>query len=174
MTEKHSHWITSRKVHTCRSSIQNSQEHMQGRQVHAWHESSLPYSTGISESLCELSPIYRYWASHALAAWIRVPLYAYKKGRFDLLLKCLASEALYLAFVSLTAWANFVAALWLLIIPFVITSLALMFGNWWVKHLIVAAMIAFILWAEHVDTLEIYIYLDLNVENDDWHANFEV
>lgn len=57
-------------------------------------------------------------------------MYAYRKGRLDLLLKCLLSEALYLAVVGVCVWANPVAAVWLLVVPYLVTSLALMFGNW--------------------------------------------
>ena len=59
-----------------------------------------------------------------------VPLYAYKKKRMELFWECLVGEALYLGLVGLAVWATPVTAIWVLIVPFFITSLALMFGNW--------------------------------------------
>ena len=72
----------------------------------------------------------RYWAKHTFGAWFHVPLYAYRKGRRDLLLECLAGELLYLLALALISWKNPVAAIWLLLLPFLLTSVAIMFGNW--------------------------------------------
>lgn len=72
----------------------------------------------------------RYWARHTIRAWISVPLYAHSKGRQDLMLECLAGELLYLASLAFVCWRNPVAALWVFIVPFLLTSFAIMFGNW--------------------------------------------
>ena len=61
---------------------------------------------------------------------MEVPAYACRAQRWQLLAQCLATEAAYLAAVGLLASRNLVAALWVFIIPYLLTSLALMFGNW--------------------------------------------
>ena len=73
----------------------------------------------------------RYWARHACAAWLEVPWYACRARRWQLLAQCLATEAGYLTAIWLLARWNAVAALWVFTIPYLLTSLALMFGNWW-------------------------------------------
>ena len=74
----------------------------------------------------------RYWARHACAAWLEVPWYACRAQRWQLLAQCLATEAGCLAAVWLLASWSAAAALWVFIVPYLLTSLALMFGNWWV------------------------------------------
>ena len=98
-----------------------------GRHCHK----ALLHALGWRELNCSDFLPYRYWAKHSLGAWIAVPLYAYRKQRYALLWECLLSESTYLGIVGLTSHTNPVAALWLLILPYFITSLALMFGNWW-------------------------------------------
>ena len=72
----------------------------------------------------------RYWARHAIGAWIAVPAYAFTCKRWDLLWECLAGEVSYFAAAALIARSAPVAALWLLLVPYVVTSFAIMFGNW--------------------------------------------
>ena len=66
---------------------------------------------------------------------MEVPAYACRAQRWQLLAQCLATEAAYLAAVGLLASRNLVAALWVFVIPYLLTSLALMFGNWCVLRL---------------------------------------
>ena len=71
-----------------------------------------------------------YWARHALAAWLEVPWHAVRRGRWRLATGCLATEGAYLAAAAAAARAAPVAALWALALPYAVSSLALMFGNW--------------------------------------------
>lgn len=71
-----------------------------------------------------------YWARHVLAAWVEVPMYALKIGRISLLAECLAMEASYMLAVCLLWHFNSVATLWVFVVPYLLSSLALMFGNW--------------------------------------------
>ena len=64
------------------------------------------------------------------AAWVEVPLYACRRRRWALLGQCLATEGAYLAAACLLWRWNAVATLWVLALPYLVSSLALMFGNW--------------------------------------------
>ncbi|KAL4425429.1 hypothetical protein ABPG75_009445 [Micractinium tetrahymenae] len=72
----------------------------------------------------------RYWLRFALAAWLEVPLRCARYRRWGLLAASMAAEAAYFA-MGAAAWrANPRAALWVLVLPYWLSSLALMFGNW--------------------------------------------
>ena len=72
----------------------------------------------------------RYWLRHAVGAWVELLVYAARRKRWRLLAQCMMTEALYIAAVrALWLWRP-VPTLWVLVIPYLLTSLALMFGNW--------------------------------------------
>jgi hypothetical protein len=72
----------------------------------------------------------RYWLRHAAGGLLEVPLYALRKRRWALAARCVASECAYLG-TALALWrARPTATLWALLVPYIATSLALMFGNW--------------------------------------------
>ncbi|KAI7846206.1 hypothetical protein COHA_000276 [Chlorella ohadii] len=71
-----------------------------------------------------------YWLRFAMGAWLEVPLRCVRYRRWGLLAASCAAEAAYFTAAS-TAWrANPRTALWVLLIPYCLSSLALMFGNW--------------------------------------------
>ena len=72
----------------------------------------------------------RYWARHACAAWLEVPWYACRRRQWPLLGQCLATEGAYLLVAALLWRCNAVATLWVLVLPYLLSSLGLMFGNW--------------------------------------------
>ncbi|KAI3434847.1 hypothetical protein D9Q98_002901 [Chlorella vulgaris] len=72
----------------------------------------------------------RYWLRFALGGWLETPLRCLRYRRWRLLLASVACEAAYFG-LMVAAWrANPRAALWVLLVPYAVTSLALMFGNW--------------------------------------------
>lgn len=75
-------------------------------------------------------PPCRYWARFALGSWFELPWVAARAGRWGVLAACLACETGYLAGVRWALRASPVAALWTLALPFAVSSLALMLGNW--------------------------------------------
>ncbi|KAL6753173.1 fatty acid desaturase-domain-containing protein [Haematococcus lacustris] len=71
-----------------------------------------------------------YWCRFFVGAWLELPLYAARRKRSALSLSTLASEVLYWL---LGAWLwrrNTVATLWTLVLPFLLSSFLLSFGNW--------------------------------------------
>ncbi|BDA41658.1 hypothetical protein COCOBI_02-4390 [Coccomyxa sp. Obi] len=74
--------------------------------------------------------ITRYWFRHAVGAWVELLVYALWRRRFVLLGECLCTETAYiLAVYMLWQWRP-VATLWTMVLPYFLSSLALMFGNW--------------------------------------------
>lgn len=72
----------------------------------------------------------RYWFRHAVGAWVELLAYALWRRRFVFLGECLCTETAYiLAVYMLWQWRP-VATLWTLVLPYFLSSLALMFGNW--------------------------------------------
>lgn len=72
----------------------------------------------------------RYWFRHAALAWVELPIYAVSCRRYKLAAQVLAAEILYGAYVyAMYQWKP-VATLWLFTIPYVLSTLAMMFGNW--------------------------------------------
>jgi hypothetical protein len=71
-----------------------------------------------------------YWLRFALLGSIEVPLYAWRRGRQAWALRTAAAIACYWA-VVVVLWArNPVATLYTLVLPYALSSLLLMFGNW--------------------------------------------
>lgn len=71
-----------------------------------------------------------YWARHAAAAWLEVPLFALRSSRWALTGACLATEGSYILAVAALRRAAPVATAWVFLVPYVVSSFALMFGNW--------------------------------------------
>lgn len=78
-----------------------------------------------------LAPPRRYWLRFALLGSVEVPLYAWRRGRRAWALRAAASIGAYWAAVALLARRNWVATLYTLVVPYALSSLLLMFGNWW-------------------------------------------
>lgn len=90
-----------------------------------------------AECLCRLLlllfPAARYWLRFMLFGCIELPIYALRRGR--------TSEAAVAATSMATGWLLTamlwhrcpVATFYTLLLPFLVSSLALMFGNWWVQ-----------------------------------------
>ncbi len=65
-----------------------------------------------------------------MLAWVELPLYALWRRRWRALWACLATELGYLGAVC-ALWAlSPLAAKWVFLVPFFLSSFALMFGNW--------------------------------------------
>ena len=76
-----------------------------------------------------LAAFLAYWLRYALLAWAEVPLRCLRYRRWALLGASMAAEAAYFA-CCVVAWrANPRAALWVLMVPYALSSLALMFGK---------------------------------------------
>ena len=79
-----------------------------------------------------------YWLRFLLAVWVELPAYAFMRARYRLAARCVASTAVTaLAYSALAAW-NPVGTLWVLVLPLLLGSLLLMFGNW-SQHIFVDA-----------------------------------
>ncbi len=72
----------------------------------------------------------RYWLRHGVAIWVELPLYALRKRRYGAAGRCLLAEAAYCAATAALWRVNNVATTWVFLLPFLISSFALMFGNW--------------------------------------------
>lgn len=71
-----------------------------------------------------------YWLRYLVGIWVELPLYAIKGQRWCMVLECLSLEAVYIALVARLWHINQAATVWTLIVPLMVTSFALMFGNW--------------------------------------------
>lgn len=72
----------------------------------------------------------RYWLRHGILIWVELPVYALRKRRLCAACRCLAAELSCCAAMAALWRLNSVATTWVFLIPFVVTSFALMFGNW--------------------------------------------
>lgn len=78
----------------------------------------------------ELTDAHRHRARFTFAIWFELPYYAWAKKRYDLLLQCVVVSTCYLfAMYFLYQW-NPTGTWWTFILPYIVTSFALMFGNW--------------------------------------------
>jgi hypothetical protein len=68
----------------------------------------------------------RFW----LGAWFELPAYAIREKRPALLARTLISEVMYWSAVVALWRVNWLGCLWTLLIPFALSTLLLMFGNW--------------------------------------------
>ncbi len=65
-----------------------------------------------------------------MGAWLELLVYAVRRRRFMLFAKCLLSQSAYLLAVRLLWMWRPIATLWAFVMPYFLSSLALMFGNW--------------------------------------------
>lgn len=77
-------------------------------------------------------PLHSYWCRYWIGAWFELPGYALRRKRYGWAVGTVSAETLYLLAIALLWRVNPVATLWTLVVPFGISSFALMFGNWWV------------------------------------------
>lgn len=71
-----------------------------------------------------------YWVRYLAGIWVELPLYAVKARRWGMVCQCLSMETLYIALTVALWHLNTAATVWTLVMPLLITSFALMFGNW--------------------------------------------
>lgn len=71
-----------------------------------------------------------YLLKYMIAAWAELPYYAFRRGRYALGAQCITSATAYLCSIYWMYSYKPVQTLWVFILPFCITSLALMLGNW--------------------------------------------
>ena len=72
----------------------------------------------------------RYWFRHATLAWLELPIYALSCRRYKLTAEVVAAELMYGMTVFGMYWWRPVATLWLFLVPYLLSTLAMMFGNW--------------------------------------------
>ncbi|KAK9820238.1 hypothetical protein WJX72_007814 [[Myrmecia] bisecta] len=72
----------------------------------------------------------RYWLRFLVAIWLELPLYAFRRKRYARLAECLAVICGYSLVVRWLWCINSSATIWALLVPHVVTSFALMIGNW--------------------------------------------
>lgn len=73
-----------------------------------------------------------YWMRFLFWTWFELPVYAARHSRYGLSGGTLVGESLYWAVVAALWRYNPVATLWTLVLPLVVSTLLLSFGNWWV------------------------------------------
>eukprot|EP00887_Chlorella_sp_A99_P005783 scaffold1.g5783.t1 len=71
-----------------------------------------------------------YWLRFAVGSWVELPWYAARARRWGALAACLAGEGTYLGGVAWLYRLSPMATKWVIVIPFCVSSFALMFGNW--------------------------------------------
>jgi hypothetical protein len=70
-----------------------------------------------------------YWLRFALGGWVETPLRCVRYGRWRLLAASVAAEAAYFGCAAAAWKLNPRATLWVLLLPYAISTLALMFGK---------------------------------------------
>lgn len=67
-------------------------------------------------------------ARYMSAAWLELPYYLYKRGRYGLLVRFVRNMGLFLVLMG-TLWRhNAAATFWVFVAPYMVSSLLLMFG----------------------------------------------
>merc|ERR1711904_458696 len=72
----------------------------------------------------------QYWARFAFAIHVELPYYAVKTNRVEMAVQCCVAEFLWLAGMCYGYSVNPIATTFTFVLPFFISSLAMMFGNW--------------------------------------------
>ncbi len=75
-------------------------------------------------------PTRSYWLRYWVLAWVELPLYALRRRRWGALGTCLATELGYFAALRTLWLLSPLATKWVFVVPFFLSSFALMFGNW--------------------------------------------
>lgn len=77
-----------------------------------------------------------YWFRFVFAIWIQLPYYAFSRKRYSLLTQNVFTSTLFfIGLYFLYQWKP-VATTWVFIVPFFLSSFALMFGNW-CQHILI-------------------------------------
>jgi fatty acid desaturase len=71
-----------------------------------------------------------YWARYLFAGFVELPFYAFKRARYDLCARSATSAVVYFGSLYKLYQFNSMATISVFLGPFLITSFALMFGNW--------------------------------------------
>jgi len=71
-----------------------------------------------------------YWTRYVFGGLIEVPLYAIRNKAWNLLQSCLVFETIYLTALWYLYSIRPIATLWVFLLPFTLSSFALMIGNW--------------------------------------------
>jgi hypothetical protein len=87
----------------------------------------------------------RYWLRHASLTWLELPIYALRRGHVRLAAQCLAAVLLYAGALAALYCVRPVAALWVFILPYFLSTLAMMFGNWCAAATLHAGTVSLIL-----------------------------
>ena len=100
--------------------------------MHHGENNLFPYDLSSTEPYQRDSFVHflHYWLRFTLAAWAELPYYAYCKGRMDLLSDVLWMETSWFATLFLCYRVNPVGTFYVFLLPYCVTSLGLMFGNW--------------------------------------------
>jgi hypothetical protein len=100
--------------------------------MHHVEDNTAPHDLSSTEPFRRDSPLafLRYWLRFALLGSVEVPLYAWRRGRRGWAARAAAAIAGYWAAVGALAARNPVATLYTLALPYALSSLLLMFGNW--------------------------------------------
>jgi fatty acid desaturase len=71
-----------------------------------------------------------YWARFTTRSFVELPTYAIEKKRYGLAIQCVVGFWATYAAYARVASVNSVAAFWILVAPYIVSSFALTFGNW--------------------------------------------
>jgi len=71
-----------------------------------------------------------YWLRFVLAIHVELPYYAWKAGRTEMMVQCVAALWTWMLSIYVLYGINPTATTFTLIVPFFAASLAMMFGNW--------------------------------------------
>jgi len=71
-----------------------------------------------------------YWLRFVFLSTIELPIYCARRRRYGLLSKLLAGEALWLLLLRTLYGLRPVQTVWVFLVPFLVSSFLLMFGNW--------------------------------------------
>lgn len=72
----------------------------------------------------------QYWSRYVFAIWFQLPYYAYKRGRYELVARSMFNMVTFMTLITVSYRYNPTAATWVFIVPFLVSSFAMMFGNW--------------------------------------------
>ncbi|KAK3263325.1 hypothetical protein CYMTET_27860 [Cymbomonas tetramitiformis] len=71
-----------------------------------------------------------YLCRYMFAIWVELPYYMITKGRYTTALSTFSLASSYLMIITLLYQVKPIQTLWVFVVPFLVSSLALMFGNW--------------------------------------------
>jgi hypothetical protein len=71
-----------------------------------------------------------YWARFIVGAWVEVPAHSFRSGNIRLFAQAVSCSVGFFAMLYVLFSIDVLATLFAFFLPFVVASLALMFGNW--------------------------------------------